>query len=380
MFLRRSSLLFKQNYGLFSTVSEPQLKYEEFRTTETNPTNHSSEHIGKFYEIDPETKKKLFRFGGITKTYEMQIKTFGEACIMVRKPAVEIISHIKNTDFSKPVTRYVLYGEEGTGKSMTMAHLIHYGYQNDFLLVHVHWLPYWYKHPKEMASSTTQEGFIDLPLQSAAWLLHFKTQNTDLLGRNQLKTSKDYVWSKRETTPAGSTLLELVDHGINRAKYASEVIKVLLEEIKQQSTEGKVKTMVVIDGYNCLFYERTNIRGEHKVIIPTSKVTLTQPFQDIASYNWNNGLCVLSVDRIAQLGWDRPSHLPLHLLTRKGFEHLDPFVPIGHGNYEENEFDNCISYYVNRRWIQNVGQGFDTELKFLSDRNPYKLMDLCKAL
>lgn len=380
MLLRRSRPVFRNIYGLFSTAAEPKLKLEEFRTSENNPTNHNSDHIGKYYSLDAETQKSLFRYGGLTKTFEKQTKTFGESCIMVRSPAVEIISHIKNTDFSKPVNRFVLYGDEGTGKSLSMAHLLHYGYNNDFLLVHVHWICTWYKHPKEMASSTTQEGFLDLPLQAAAWLLHFKTQNANLLGKIQLKTSKDYVWSKREETKAGSPLLELVDHGINRAKYASEVIKVLIEEIKQQSTEGKVKTMVAIDGYNSLFYEKTNIRGEHRALIPTSKVTLTQPFLDIAKHDWCNGVCILSADRIAMLGKDRQSNLPVYLLTRKGFEHLDPFVPIKHTQYDDKEYQNCISYYVDRRWIQNVGQGFDEELKHLSHRNPYKLMDLCKAL
>lgn len=30
---------------------------------------------------------------------------------------------------------------------------------------------------KEMSNSPTHEGFVDLPLDAAAWLLHFKTQN-----------------------------------------------------------------------------------------------------------------------------------------------------------------------------------------------------------
>lgn len=380
MLLRRTSRLLKSNYGLFSTVAEPQAKLEEFRTSEIDPTNHTHDHIAKFYEINSETKKKLFRYGGITKSVEKQIKSFNETCLMVRNPAVEVINYIKNTDFNKPIVRYVLYGDNGTGKSMTMAHLIHYGYQNDFLLVHVPWIPYWFKHPKEFGSSASQEGFTDLPLEAGAWLVHFKHQNTELLTKLGLRTSKDYVWSKRESTVAGSTLLELVDHGINRAKFASDVIKVLLDEIKHQSTEGKVRTMVVIDGYNSLFYEQTNLKGEHKVMIPSSKITLTKPFVDLANHDWCNGVCILSVDKIAMLGWTRESHLPIYLLGRKGFEHLDPFVPIKHENYDEKEYESCIAYYVNRRWIQNVGEGFDNELKYLSDQNPYKLMDLCKSL
>lgn len=380
MLLRRSSRLLKSNYGLFSTAAEPKLNFEEFRTTENDPSKHTSDHLAKFYEIDSETKKKIFRFGGFTKSYEKQIKTFGESCLMVRKPALDVINYIKNTDFTKPVVRYVMYGDLGTGKSMTMAHLLHYGYVNEFLLVHVPWIPYWFKHPKEFNNSTVHEGFTDLPLEAAAWLQHFKTQNADLLPKLDLRTSQDYVWSKRETTPVNSTFLELIDHGINRAKFASEVIKVLLDEIKQHSSDGKMRTMVVIDGYNSLFYKKTNLKGEYKVMIPSDKITLTKPFMDIAKHDWSNGVCILSVDKMAMLGWVRESHLPVYLLGREGFEHLDPFVPIKHENYDEKEYESCISYYVNRQWIQNTGEGFDQELKFLSNCNPYKLMDLTKSV
>lgn len=382
MLLRGTSRLMRANRGLFSTAAGSKVKYEEFRTTETNPSNHTPAHIGKYYQIDPEVKQKLFKTGGITKSYEKQIKTFNESCLMIRSPAVEIMNYIKNTDFSKPVNRYVLYGDVGTGKSMTLVHLLHYGHLNDFLLVHVPWIPYWYKRPKGRAygPSATQEGYTDLPVTSVSWLSHFKNQNAELLAKLNLVTSQDYVWSKRETTPKGSPLIELIDHGTSRAKYATDVIKVLLDEIKQQSTEGKVKTLVAIDGYNVLFYEQTNMKAKFKVPIPSDKITLTQPFLDLVKHDWCNGLCVLTVDQIAMKGFVRESNLPLYLLGREGFEHLDPFVPIRHENYDEKEFESCIQYYVDRKWVQNINQGFDKELEFLSNKNPYKLMDLCKSL
>ncbi|CRL04070.1 CLUMA_CG017183, isoform A [Clunio marinus] len=380
MLLRRSSLVFRNNYGLFSTVTEPKVKLEEYRTSENDPRNHTTDHIGKFYRIDEKTKKTVFRYGGITKTYEKQIQTFNEPCVMVRNPAVEIIDYMKNTDFNKPIVRYVLYGGLGTGKSMSMVHLLHYGYINGFLLVHIPWLPYWYKHGREYGDSATQEGMTDIPLKTAAWLMHFKTQNIELLTKLDLKTSQDYVWSKRETTPVGASLIELVDHGINRAKYATDVIRVLFDEVKLQSNEGKVKTMVAIDGYNIIFNEKTNFKAQFKVMIPKSKISFTQPFLDITKPDWCNGVCVLSVDRLAMFGWERESDLPMYLLGREGFEHLDPFVPVRHEDYDDKEYESCIGYYVDRKWIQNVGPGFDKELKYLSNQNPYKLMDLCKSL
>ena len=37
-----------------------------------------------------------------------QVKTFNEACLMVRKPALELLHYLKNTDFAHPAVRYIL--------------------------------------------------------------------------------------------------------------------------------------------------------------------------------------------------------------------------------------------------------------------------------
>lgn len=37
-----------------------------------------------------------------------QVKTFNEACLMVRKPALELLHYLKNTNFAHPAVRYVL--------------------------------------------------------------------------------------------------------------------------------------------------------------------------------------------------------------------------------------------------------------------------------
>jgi small subunit ribosomal protein S29 len=380
MLLRRFPAIVRSTRPFSAAVAEQKLQLDEFRTLENDPRKQSLQNSSKFYQIKPETKKQLFSYGGFPKSFEKQVKTFGETCIMVREPALEIINYINNTDFAKPTVRYVLYGENGVGKTLTLAHLVHYGYVNEFVLVHVPYVPYWFKHPKESGASSSKEGLIDLPLDAAAWLLHFKAQNSELLSKLDLKVSQDYVWSKRETTPAGSKMIELVEHGINRVKFASDAIEALLSELKVQSTQGKLKTMVLIDGYNSFFYPKTKIFGDHKVMIPPEKITLTKPFIDITNYDWCNGVCVLTVDQLGMLGIEERSSLPRFLLGKEGFEHLDPFVPIKIENYNEKEFETCINYYVNRRWIQNVEPGFDKELKFLSDCNPYRLMDVCKSL
>jgi len=385
MFLRRVAFQFNTRASTcFSTVSasEAALTSENFRTENTNPSDHKPQEIGRYYRINPNLKKQLFALGGFPKSFEIQTKTFGETCLMIRNPALEIINYIKTSDLSRPTTRYVLYGKNGVGKSMSLAHILHYGHENDFVLVHVPWVPNWYKRPKEKALSATHDECFDLPIDAAEWLIHFKSQNAKLLEKLELKCSRDYVWSKRETTPAGAPLLELIEHGIARIKFACDIIAVLLEELKEQSTQGKCKTMVGIDGYNAMFWPRTYIHGEtrsHK--ISPSQITLTNPFKSITSYDWTNGVCILVVDKIALTDdIQAESELPRYLLREEGFEHLDPFVPVLVDNYSEIEFKRCIEYYLNRRWIQNTAEGFDDELKFITGMNPYNLMQRCASL
>ncbi|XP_037937532.1 28S ribosomal protein S29, mitochondrial-like [Teleopsis dalmanni] len=352
----------------------------DYRTTQSKIDAHSDVHIGKFYTIPPEDKKQLFSGGGFPRKFEEQVKTFAESCLLVRSPALEIINYIKRSDLSRPTVRYVVYGDNGAGKTLTLAHVLHYGLQNDFLLVHVPWVPNWMKRPKEVSNIPEREGYVDLPFDAAAWLKHFKTQNSTLLPKLKLTTSKEYVWSKRETTPAGSSITELVEHGITRIKFASETIAALLSEIKQHATAGQCKVMVAIDGFNAFFHPETRILGDNKQIITPDRVSLTQPFVDIANYNWTNGVCIVTVDKIAMTEGYMDSYLPRYLLGKDGFECLDPFIPIHVGNYTEKEFASCINYYLDRHWIQKAPQGFDEQLKFLSNKNPYYLMHLTRSL
>lgn len=352
----------------------------DYRIDESNVSNHTNSHLGKFYTIPADEKKQLFLHGGLPKQFELQVKTFTESCLMIRKPALELIDFIRNTDFSRPTVRFVLYGENGTGKTLTMAHVLHYGLQNNFLLVHVPWVPNWMKRPKENANSATQEGCIDLPFDAAAWLVHFKTQNSMLLTTLQLKTSKDYVWSKREMTPAGSALSDLVEHGIARIKFATDTIAALIGEMKQHATAGHCKVMVAIDGFNAFYHPETRILTDNKVRVTPDKVTLTKPFLDITNYDWTNGVCLLSVDKIGMTEGYMESYLPRYLLGQQGFEHLDPFVPVRVDQYNDKEFNSCINYYLDRHWIQRTPEGFDEQLKHLSAHNPFMLMRLTRSL
>ncbi|XP_049883807.1 28S ribosomal protein S29, mitochondrial [Pectinophora gossypiella] len=353
-----------------------------FRTTEASPSQHNENQIGMFYTMQPDTCKQLFGHGGFPRSFMKQTKTFTEAAVMVRQPALDLIDCIKATDFDKPAIRYVLYGEKGTGKSLTLAHLLHYAHEQGFLIVHVPWVSEWLRRiprHKEMANSPTREGFVDLPLEAAAWLLHFKTQNQAILKQGDLKVSNEYVWSKREKTEAGATLAELVELGINRVKYACDVVDALVQEIKILSNNKLCKTFVAVDGFNSFFYPLTRLRTPTKRSVKPEEVSLTTSFLEITKNDWKNGAIVLTADELAVPDDHQESYLPKYLLFRKGFEHLDPFVPVEVGRYSDKEFLSCASYYRDRLWLRGPPE-MENELKFTSACNPYKFMEQCAPL
>ncbi|KAK4873342.1 hypothetical protein RN001_015371 [Aquatica leii] len=362
-----------------STQVQPQERLQTFRTTEDNPLNHTSEHIGQFYKLSPDAKKQLFLHGGLPKSFEVQIKTFTESCLMIRQPSIDIINCMKVINYTNPVVRFVLYSKKGNGKTLSMAHVIHYAFEAGFLVVHVPWVGNWMRRCKEKSNSEFKPGNIDLNVDAAAWLMHFKHQNSHLINNSDFKTSQDYVWSKRETTLKDTPLVELIEHGINRIKFASQCIVALAEEIKKLSQEGKCKTLVAIDGFNGFFYPNTRILTEKKEVVHPGNVTLTEAFLNLSKCDWSNAVVVVTVDELAIAEKDQICCLPRYLLGKKGFEHMDPFVPVPVLAYSDKEFKSCMDYFRERRWVLPVS-GQDEELQFLSGGNPYRLMQLCNSL
>jgi small subunit ribosomal protein S29 len=49
-------------------------------------------------------------------------------------------------------------------------------------------VPNWMRACKEVSNSATREGYVDLNLDAAAWLVHFKCQNAALLNKIDVST------------------------------------------------------------------------------------------------------------------------------------------------------------------------------------------------
>uniref|UniRef100_G1P5Q1 Small ribosomal subunit protein mS29 n=2 Tax=Myotis lucifugus TaxID=59463 RepID=G1P5Q1_MYOLU len=348
-------------------------------TSENDPAKHEEKHEGQHYNLPLQDMKTIFPHG-LPPRYAMQMKTFNEACLMVRKPALELLHYLKNTNFAHPAVRYVLYGEKGTGKTLSLCHIIHFCAKQDWLILHIPDAHLWVKDCRDLLQSSYNKQRFDQPLEASVWLKNFKTTNERFL--SQIKIQEKYVWNKRESIEKGSSLGEVVEQGITRVRNATDAVGIVLKELKRQSSLGIFRLLVAVDGVNAL-WGRTTLKREDKSPIASEELALIHNLRKMVKNDWNGGAIVMTLSQTGSLFKPRKAYLPQELLGKEGFDALDPFIPILVGNYNPKEFESCIQYYLENSWLQHEKAHTEEgkkELLFLSNGNPGQLERLCAYL
>ncbi|XP_070690727.1 small ribosomal subunit protein mS29 [Pempheris klunzingeri] len=369
-----------QQQEAVAVESEPE-PFSVFRTQENDPACQSEKHIGQYYTLPSKHIRSLFPHG-LPRRYQQQVKTFNEASMMVRQPALEVISYLKKTDFNKPPVRYLFYGLKGSGKTMSLCHTVHFCYTQGWLVLHIPDAHLWVKNCKELLPSSFNTSRFDQPLQATEWLRNFKTTNEHFLSK--IKTKQRYMWTKREFTAEGSTLGELVDQGISRVKSSSDVVGAVMKELRLQSgqPESDFRLAVAVDGVNSLWGKST-IRKEDKSTVDPEELTLVYNLKKLMKNDWTGGAIITTLSQTGSLYTSKSAYLPQELLGEEGFDRMDPLIPVSVPNYSEKEFESCFLYYVDRHWLQHPQSQTEEgkkELIFLSNRNPSTLERICAFL
>ncbi|XP_049638244.1 28S ribosomal protein S29, mitochondrial [Suncus etruscus] len=349
------------------------------RTSESDPAKHGEQHEGQHYSITPQDLKTVFPHG-LPPRFAKQVKTFNEACLMVRSPALELIHYLKNTNFAHPAVRYIFYGEKGTGKTLSLCHVIHFCAKQDWLILHIPDAHLWVKNCQDLLQSTYNKARFDQPLEASNWLKNFKATNERYL--SQIKVQEKYVWNKRESTEKGQPLGDVVEQGITRVRNATDAVGVVFKELKKQSALGLFRLLVAVDGANAL-WGRTTLKREDKTPIVPEELALIHNMRKMVKNDWHGGAVVLSLSHTGSLFKPRNAYLPQELLGKEGFDALDPFIPILVTNYNPKEFESCVQYYLENNWLQHEKAPTEAgkkELQFLTNRNPDQLERLCAHL
>jgi len=385
----------------------------DYRTQEQDPRNHSSKHKGRLYtvphqvtqtfgkELNVQENRLAINFFA-PRDFMKRSELFRETCLMVRDPALEIFRHIENSDLNSPAIRYVLYGQHGVGKTLTLSHMIHWGHASGFITMPFPWIKKWMTRYYETAPSTYRPNSVDHVNNASVFMKNFKQANTEAL--ENCVTHKEYVWSVREKTEKGAPLMEVVDVACERLNFAADAMNVVMKELKLNCNDGNAKLLVVVDGVNSLFCDLTMVHRTERVWkhgpytkwkywqegrLQVDECNVLRNIKKLLMNDYKNAVIVTSVDKTARIiktdpghkHWiskekdykpDAASHLPFSLLGQVGWELMDPFVPVEVLPYSEAEMDTMIDYYMEKKYImKDCGtHSGRQEIHFLTGRNP----------
>jgi len=381
---------------IYSRTEPGRASYvDKFRCDRDEPSQHTLNDTGLFYKLPDDVYSRMttpeWNTLAFPHRYQKCASIFNEACMMIREPGLEIVNILEQTDYKLPVNRFLLYGPHGCGKSMTLQYIVHYALARNWLVVPTYhtWNFVTYHHRfkehkrQEHVMSQWNSERIDQPERAAEWLKTFRLINKPLL--SELKTTKDYVWSRHESTQKGSTFNQLIDAGVARIKIASDVIGALIREIRLQQDVNFPRTLVVTDCVNALFGS-TKYRLEYGVGVEAHQLTFVHHMKKLLSNEWSNGAVVTALDQSIFSTPDltvKPvsSEHPFDCLGQAGFDCLDPHIPVHVPPYTDQEMLSQLAYYIDNKWLsgKSLSQAGEAELMMLSANNPRELALLCAS-
>ena len=263
----------------------------------------------------------------------------------------------------------------------------------------------------QMAESVYKAGRYDHIINSQFLLRNIREYNAGRL--EGLVTTRDYRWSNREATPAGSPLEHIVAKGIDRPPFAADCLNVLLKELDASAAEGKCRVALLLDGINALFSPFTHIHKELPRhgrkrysmryvagLLDPEQISVFRSLKKFVAAGSKNTLLITTVDagkhiyepgregryanssltpdyRRRRMAPVLESDQPFSLLSQGGWEAMDPFIPVHVPAYSEGEADVMIDYLADKKYIRPVAttEAGRAEIKFITGRKPLDLRD-----
>ncbi|CAK8692438.1 unnamed protein product [Clavelina lepadiformis] len=367
---------------------------ENIRCDESDPTNHSMDDVSLMYTIPVEHYKRMspakWNNKAFSHRFQRMCSAFGESCLMIRKPGLELVNYLKHTNPEKAVNRYIIHGKTGCGKSMTLQYALHYCMSNNWLILPAY--HFWdnvkfnyhtkLKRKGELTVSQFNKDRLDQPVYSLKWLETFGWLNQKLLG--EIKTTTKYIWSKHESSEEGTSLSALVDLGKARPRHSTDVIGCIMKEIRLQDHTTMPSVLVAVDCINAAF-GKTLMKYDGKPVT-TDQLSFMCNFKKILSNDWKNGAVVGALDTLG-LRQSETTDLvegehPYDLLGREGFDLLDPHILIHVQPYTDQEVLAQLAYYKDCKWLidRSLTAAGEAEIIQLCGNNPADITNYCAGL
>uniref|UniRef100_A0AC35U397 28S ribosomal protein S29, mitochondrial n=1 Tax=Rhabditophanes sp. KR3021 TaxID=114890 RepID=A0AC35U397_9BILA len=365
--------MLRVNSKLFSSIFRRSIS-----EISTSQSQISAADNGKLLTVPTQVCKDLQFQKILPSKYIAQMNTLGECTWMIREHTVELLNLLGKSRLSFPSVKFVLWGKFGTGKTMTICQALQWAHEEKWAILNIRSVMDFTRRAGDIQMSSFKEGRIDTPEHAVKILNMFKLQNQHIWGKlADLKTEKEYVWTKVDKTAGNRPITEIIEMGLSAPFVATDCFGALVKELKRHSTNGGIKLLVAIDEANSM-YGKSIIKRSDGTKAMASDLSLVHHLKQFLKNDWTNGATVLVADekelKDARDSLTVPLITPLELFGEVGFGDIDPFVPIETKNYTKAEIEGMYEYYVSKNWVTTpkaqTEQG-KKELIYLSAFNPY---------
>ncbi|KAF7255674.1 hypothetical protein EG68_06978 [Paragonimus skrjabini miyazakii] len=378
------------------------------RTKITSPIEQSSQMssvLNKFVTY-PHAEFDRFCSPFLKPALVEQLSVFKDYSLLLRSPFLHIVKdllEIRSLQVSvsksessvdelnlctRSVPRFVVYGQPGTGISVTLAQVAHFAGTNQWLIFPFPNAENWLDrcadlthsndyHQDQHRPNLSGEAF-DFPSRSADWLRQFLRLNETFLDQYKPVTTRDIAWTRMDTAQAGTPWTEVVNFAIARSKYSTDCIGILLREMRTLCSQPNgPPCLLIVDGVNFLWCRGTRLSD--KILqckVTVDRLAIVHHLQRALQADWLHGAILTSLNIRGAWPSDREKYTPGYLLGKSGFECMDPFIPVHVDNYTTAELDACMRFYSENHWLTNpvahTAEG-RAEISFLADANPLEL-------
>jgi hypothetical protein len=323
----------------------------------------------------------ILRKHALPRQLEKEVDSFGKLGLILREPAANVIGVLKNAGQNE--SRLVLHGRPGSGKSASLLNIIHFCAASGWIVAHVPFGLNWTHRSGDLDRSLFASGQVDQSGDAAAWLQYFMASNHTMLTSTVMEGK--YTWGSRKIVmPEKSSLLQLCNLGIREQRFASDVVGVLLKELRQHSN---APILIAIDEASAFLEETTGTFGFDRRLLKPQQLSLVDHFLGFIDgrKHLKSGAVVLATSSgqgILPTKATTPgtanflSNAPVFPATSK-----KSFVQVQVPPFTDAEVATQLEYYQTQGWVRKqVDAKFQQGLKHLTDNLPGNIAQVARAI
>ncbi|RDD45710.1 28S ribosomal protein S29, mitochondrial [Trichoplax sp. H2] len=331
-----------------------------------NPVLHDIEHIGQFYTVRQDDMDAVLA-KALPRRLTSFSKVIGSADIMIRDPAIDIINQLKKRSPDEQPLKFIIGGRDGTGKTVTLAHVIHYCYRSNWFILHVPSVYKWISPNCEVKRSHRRKKFWDQIDHACEWLKLCKSINKHLIGNMFIK--KTFHYGRGDKFVKGDSLAKVIEQGLLKSEFSVDVVECILQEL---ATQNEIPVLYAVDEYNA-FFGKSAVQDWDKKNIDPVYLSLIANFTRVLEpkSRLRNGAYVMAISRT---GAPRTHcYTAKQLLPGVGMRRSEPYSPKVVSNLTKEEVKTFIHYYKMKSWLNYENDTEINEIHDLTSGNPLLL-------